>query len=129
MRETLARNGLASAMNYYKVYHNNVNLTDHQGADQSYTRSLTGQQKLTRSAWIYFGPLSALPEAAWHVTKPVLYIAAKRDFVCQPVRSLPHFDKYAPHREVVELDTGHWVQLEDPAGVNAALEEWLQRLP
>ncbi len=34
--------------------------------------------------------------------------------------------KYAPHAEIVELDTGHWVQLEATEGLNGALEKWIE---
>ena len=34
--------------------------------------------------------------------------------------------KHAPHAEIIELNTGHWVQLEATAELNDALERWLQ---
>ena len=32
---------------------------------------------------------------------------------------------YAPHADTVELDSGHWAQLEASAEYNAALERWV----
>ncbi|KAH9941664.1 alpha/beta-hydrolase [Epithele typhae] len=100
-RNDLLEGGITSPVNYYKIMINKGNLADHQ----------------------------ALPEANWHVKKPGLFIATKRDSVCIPDLGKASLAKYAPHAEVIELDAGHWVQLEATKEVNEGLEKWLLNLP
>ncbi|KAI0738308.1 alpha/beta-hydrolase [Daedaleopsis nitida] len=100
MREKLLQGGLQSAMSFYKVYIRNVNLED---------------QK-------------ALPEEKKYIKKPALFIAATRDFVCRADFGKAIMQKYAPQAEIVEVDTGHWAQLEGSEHVSNHLEKWLGKL-
>lgn len=36
--------------------------------------------------------------------------------------------QYAPHATIVELNVGHWLQLEETERVNLELEKWLDTL-
>ena len=70
----------------------------------------------------------ALPEAAWHVKKPALYIAATRDHVSFPALAKKTMEQYLPHAELKELDAGHWPQFEATEELNGMLVEWLERV-
>ncbi|TFK90453.1 alpha/beta-hydrolase [Polyporus arcularius HHB13444] len=98
MRETLLKGGLQSPMNVYKALVANINLQDHRD----------------------------LPAENWYVKKPALFVAATRDYVCRAAFQKAIMQKYAPHAEIVALDTGHWVQLEATEGLNGALEKWIE---
>ncbi|MCP5181749.1 MAG: alpha/beta hydrolase [Pseudomonadales bacterium] len=60
---------------------------------------------------------------------PVLYLAARYDYVCESVRS----GAAAPMREMCSdldeliIDSGHWMAQERPVEVNSALVSWLAR--
>ncbi len=56
-------------------------------------------------------------------------MAASRDYVCRPAFGKASMEKYAPHAEIVELNTGHWVQLEATEEYNAILEQWIEKTP
>ncbi|RPD55208.1 alpha/beta-hydrolase [Lentinus tigrinus ALCF2SS1-6] len=101
MREALLKGGLQSPMNFYKAAIANVNVQDHRD----------------------------LPAENWQVKKPALFVAATRDYVCRAVLGRANMQKYAPHAEIFELDTGHWVQLEATEEYNAALEQWIEKTP
>ncbi|KAH9940026.1 alpha/beta-hydrolase [Epithele typhae] len=100
-RQALLEGGMASPVNYYKAATNSGNLAD---------------QK-------------EIPEERWHITKPVLFFATNRDYVCRPASFKQGFATYAPHAETIELDVGHWAQLEATKEVNEGLEKWLLKLP
>ena len=70
--------------------------------------------------------LTALPEDTWYVKKPALFIAAKRDYVSRPYLFTEFMAKFVQHGETVELDSGHWLQMEATAEVNNTLERWLE---
>jgi len=59
------------------------------------------------------------------LTKPAFYGAALRDYVC-----LPSIFKFSfptsTDLTIVDFDTGHWPQLEQPEEVNRALEGWIE---
>ncbi|KAH5241435.1 hypothetical protein HBI42_194280 [Parastagonospora nodorum] len=60
---------------------------------------------------------------------PVLYVDAKYDAVCSP-STTPKFkevqEKATKDLTYETVDAAHWVQLEKPHEVNAALEKWLK---
>lgn len=62
------------------------------------------------------------------IHKPALYVAATRDAACPPALWKSTLAKYAPHAKVVELETGHWVQLEATDCLNAEWEVWIEGL-
>jgi soluble epoxide hydrolase/lipid-phosphate phosphatase len=59
---------------------------------------------------------------------PVLYIDAKHDAVCSPTTT-PKFkeiqEEFTKDLTYETIEAGHWVQLEKPKEVIAALEKWL----
>ena len=57
-------------------------------------------------------------------TKPAFFGAALRDYVTRPEIMKPGFPKSAD-LTIVDFDTGHWPQLEQPEQVNVALEAWI----
>lgn len=69
-----------------------------------------------------------LPEENWHVKKPVLFVAATRDYVCRAALHKATMQKYAPHAEIVELDSGHWPQFEATDELNKVLEKWIENV-
>ncbi|KAI0824028.1 alpha/beta-hydrolase [Trametes gibbosa] len=100
MREILAKAGLRSIMNYYKAMVDGLN--DQDSAN--------------------------IPEEAYAIRKPALFIAAARDAVCTATEGKAEMAKYAPHATIVELNTGHWVQFEETKIVNDELERWVETL-
>lgn len=58
-------------------------------------------------------------------TLPVLQIVATRDALGNPL-AVAEMKTLVPNLRIVELETGHWVQLEAVAEVNQALETFLQ---
>ncbi len=59
---------------------------------------------------------------------PVLFLAARFDFVCETIDSRlaePMRDKCSNLTEVV-IDTGHWMAQEKPQALNVALHEWIK---
>ncbi|KAI0373441.1 alpha/beta-hydrolase [Pilatotrama ljubarskyi] len=104
MREKLRAGGLKSYLNYYKTAVRSLNVQDDKSAS------------------------CHIPEAQWTIHKPVLFVAAKHDAVAPPAFGRANMEKYAPHAKVVELETGHWVQLEATAQLNEVLEDWIKAL-
>ncbi|KAI0360858.1 alpha/beta-hydrolase [Trametes cingulata] len=100
MRETLRAGGLKSYLNYYKTAVRSLNLQDDKN----------------------------IPETQWALHKPVLFVAAKHDAVAPPAMGKASMGKYAPHAKIVELETGHWVQLEATEQLNKVFEEWIKEL-
>ncbi|KAH9929177.1 Alpha/Beta hydrolase protein [Fomitopsis serialis] len=66
-----------------------------------------------------------IPAANQTITKPVLYGACQKDFVCTPGLFVPTMQKVCTNLTIKEYDTGHWVQLEATEKVNADLLEWI----
>lgn len=58
----------------------------------------------------------------------MLFIAAARDSVCTAAGGKTVMAQYAPHATIVELNVGHWPQLEETERVNLELETWLDTL-
>ena len=59
---------------------------------------------------------------------PVLFLAAKYDFVCETIDSRlaePMREKCRDLREVI-VECGHWMAQEQPQAVNVALRDWIQ---
>lgn len=77
---------------------------------------------------------AALPQLSEeHITQPALFIAGARDPVLRFVPGIDLLESmnrwYDDLRGKVVLDgVGHWTQQEDPAGVNRALLDFLDRL-
>ncbi|EPS95748.1 hypothetical protein FOMPIDRAFT_1131820 [Fomitopsis schrenkii] len=89
------RDGIASALNYYK----------------SYVRGISTEDK-------------GIPEENQTITKPVLFFACQKDYICVPSLNLISRE-HCTDFTVKELDTGHWAQLEAPNRFNAELLEWV----
>ena len=68
----------------------------------------------------------AIPPEAWTVKKPAFFIATMREAPSAAAMGKAAMQKYAPGSEVVELETGHWPQMEATEKFNAVLEKWLQ---
>ncbi|KAI0824039.1 alpha/beta-hydrolase [Trametes gibbosa] len=100
LRETLIKSGLKSCTNYYKAAIRSLNCPED----------------------------SKIPQEAWAISKPALYVAAARDAAGPPALWKSNFAKYAPQTKVVELDVGHWVQLEATDRLNAEWEAWIEGL-
>jgi pimeloyl-ACP methyl ester carboxylesterase len=61
------------------------------------------------------------------IKKPVFFGGAKKDYVCLYEPAVPHMEKYAVGGlKIVEFDTGHRVQLEQPENVNRELDVWIR---
>lgn len=71
---------------------------------------------------------AGIPEEAHRIRKPALFIAAARDSVCTAAGGKTVMAQYAPHATIVELNVGHWPQLEETERVNLELEKWLDTL-
>ncbi|KAI1788084.1 alpha/beta-hydrolase [Ganoderma leucocontextum] len=99
-REGFLRNGLQSPMNYYKTMVFDANIEDNK----------------------------ALPEGRNHIKKPALFVAATRDQVCRADVGKGSMAQWVPHAEIVELESGHWVQLEASEQLNQTLESWIGRI-
>lgn len=57
------------------------------------------------------------------IRQPALMIYGDRD----PIQRFAGLKDFVPNVEVVNLDTGHWIQQEKPTEVNEVLLEWLHR--
>ncbi|KAI0656557.1 alpha/beta-hydrolase [Cubamyces menziesii] len=99
-RDTLAKGGLKSYLNYYKVAVRSLNYED--------------DQKIAQDAWV--------------IQKPTLFVAAKYDAVATPAMGKANIEKYVPQAKIVELECGHWVQLEQTERLNEVWEKWIEGL-
>ncbi|EMD40595.1 hypothetical protein CERSUDRAFT_121309 [Gelatoporia subvermispora B] len=68
-----------------------------------------------------------IPAEKATIKQPVFFGACKQDFVCKPEIQLRDAQKFCPNLDVMEFDTGHWVQLAVPNELNTALEDWIKR--
>ncbi|OSC99357.1 alpha/beta-hydrolase [Trametes coccinea BRFM310] len=100
MRETMAKGSFKSYLNYYKVATRSLNVPDDK----------------------------EIPQEAYYIRKPALFIGAKRDAVAPPDLGRMACEQFVPHAKIVEFDTGHWVQLQATEQVNKELEEWIEGL-
>ena len=69
--------------------------------------------------------MAELPEDRTRITKPSLFVAATKDQVCRADLGKMTMKQFAPGAEIVDIDAGHWVQLEATAQLNQVLEKWL----
>ncbi|KAI0666632.1 alpha/beta-hydrolase [Trametes maxima] len=99
-RTSLLKGGLKSYLNYYKSAVRSLNLEDDK----------------------------KIPEEEWTIRKPALFVGAKYDAVGPSSLGKLPMQKYVPHAKIVELDVGHWVQLEGADQLNAELESWIEGL-
>lgn len=94
-------------------------------------------ESLTRNG--FFGPdsyymnheanaaFARLAKNGGRLEMPILFLAAKYDFVCETVDSRlaePMREKCTNLTEVI-VDSGHWMAQEKPVEVNAALRNWI----
>ncbi|KAI0704677.1 alpha/beta-hydrolase [Earliella scabrosa] len=100
IRSTLLQNGLQSAMNFYKAYIADISLEDNK----------------------------ALSEEQGRIKIPALFVATMRDYVCRADFGKAVMRQWAPHTDVIELNTGHWAQYEATAELNDALEKWVNKV-
>ncbi|OJT01958.1 Bifunctional epoxide hydrolase 2 [Trametes pubescens] len=100
LRKALVDGGLQSMMNFYRAAVDNLNVPDDK----------------------------KIPEEAWTIRKPALWIAALRDAAGSPATNRPNVEKYVPGAKIVELDVGHWVQFEATERLNAEWEAWIEGL-
>ena len=70
--------------------------------------------------------VTAIPEDAWYIQKPALYIVAKRDFVSRAELWTGAMTKYVVQLEIDELNTGHWAQMEATVELNGMIERWVR---
>ncbi|KAI9059137.1 alpha/beta-hydrolase [Trametes sanguinea] len=101
LRETLVQSGLKSPLSYYRAFSADNNVEEDR----------------------------KIPQDALQIRKPALFIATSRDYVCTPRNGRASMAKFAPHAKIVELNVGHWVQLEATDEFNRVLEDWIQSLP
>ena len=71
---------------------------------------------------------SEIAQDAWVIQKPTLFVAAKHDAVATPAMGKANIEKYVPQAKIVELDCGHWVQLEQTERLNEVWEKWIEGL-
>lgn len=70
---------------------------------------------------------AARARANWRITTPVLFLHASYDTICDTLRSAlaEPMRSWCPDLTEREIGSGHWMQLERPDDVNAALAEWI----
>ncbi|KAF7586397.1 hypothetical protein BBP40_008947 [Aspergillus hancockii] len=69
---------------------------------------------------------AAIPEEDKFCPVPNLFIAAKRDYVCQADLQIPSTRTWAPNAKIETMDCGHWVQLEEPETLNELLDGFVR---
>ncbi|KAE8158538.1 putative epoxide hydrolase [Aspergillus tamarii] len=67
---------------------------------------------------------AAIPKEDRLCPVPNLFLAAKQDYVCRADLQSISSREVAPNGTIEEVDTGHWVQLEEPELVNRLLVEF-----
>ncbi|KAH9851403.1 Alpha/Beta hydrolase protein [Lenzites betulinus] len=100
LRAILVKSGLKSFMNFYHMAANSLNHEDD----------------------------AKIPEEAYVIRKPVLFVATSRDPTGPPAMWKPNHTKYAPQAKVIEVETGHWLMFEATDRVNAEWEAWIESL-
>ncbi|OJT10980.1 Bifunctional epoxide hydrolase 2 [Trametes pubescens] len=99
LHDNLLANGIQSALNWYRVAVENVNVED-------------GLK---------------IPNEAWTLRAPSLVFLALKDIVCTPAAARENMETYGgPDVEYCEVETGHWAHLERTEEVNTALRRWLE---
>ncbi|KAI0644398.1 alpha/beta-hydrolase [Trametes meyenii] len=99
-RERLLNAGLKSTCNYYTAQVENKNLEDDK----------------------------KIPERSPVTTKPALFIATAKDAVCTPALGKSLMKAHVPHAKIVDLNAGHWPQLETTERFNQEIDAWIQSL-
>lgn len=69
-----------------------------------------------------------IPEEAFTIRVPVLYIGASKDYICLESTSLPLMQKYATTLQTASLPGGHWIQSECADELNTILHDWLAKI-
>ncbi|KZS93137.1 alpha/beta-hydrolase [Sistotremastrum niveocremeum HHB9708] len=69
-----------------------------------------------------------IPESKYDIEKPVFLAATVNDPICRPEVAKLFTSQHAKNLTIVDFQTGHWVQLEDPDGLNKALEEFFVKV-
>ena len=72
--------------------------------------------------------ITEIPEERKKVGSPSLVCLAQRDPVSVSAMSRALMTKYGTEVEFVEVDAGHWLQVERADEVNAAMRRWLEAL-
>ncbi|KAJ2966877.1 hypothetical protein NUW54_g13678 [Trametes sanguinea] len=122
LRETLVRSGLKSPLTYYRAFSADSNV------EEDKSTHMIGVHAL--SAVTYHATHSTeISQEALQIRKPALFIATSKDYVCTPRDGRANMAKFAPHAKIVELNVGHWAQLEATEQFNRVLEDWIQSLP
>ena len=60
--------------------------------------------------------------------RPTLLVTCSRDPIAVPDMMEKTTKQYAKNLQVKQLETGHWVQLEQPAKVNEIIQEFVESL-
>lgn len=92
------------------------------------THSCSGISPSGDHAADVFPALSGIHPEAWTICKPTLNIFTLRDAAGPPALQKQNIETYLPHRKIVELDVGHWVQFEATEQLNTELEDWIEGL-
>ncbi|CAF1158310.1 unnamed protein product [Rotaria sp. Silwood1] len=61
------------------------------------------------------------------IKRPVLYIAATKDYICLP-QLFADQKQHIADLETIELETSHWTMEEDPENVNQIVEKWIKKI-
>jgi soluble epoxide hydrolase/lipid-phosphate phosphatase len=73
-----------------------------------------------------------ITEEQLKIKKPAFFGAALKDFVCRADIGKELMKTYVEDPEknltIVEFDTGHWIQLEQPDKLNKELENWIKQI-
>ena len=69
---------------------------------------------------------SGIPESNFVLKQPVLYINGSKDCLSRPSFTLEGMGKLCPDLTAKEFETSHWVPMEAPGPVNAAILEWIE---
>ena len=67
---------------------------------------------------------ATIPAKNYHISKPALFIACKKDYVAVPTLQEKGMRPWVKDMRVKELDSAHWVQLQRREEVNRALQEF-----
>ncbi|PIL26566.1 hypothetical protein GSI_12324 [Ganoderma sinense ZZ0214-1] len=97
LRQNIVSNGIRSSLNWYHAQLQNVHLEDNIN----------------------------IPEERKNVVSPSLVFLALRDIVSVRTITEAFMAKRGTQVEYVEVDAGHWLQVERPDEVNAAMRRWL----
>jgi soluble epoxide hydrolase/lipid-phosphate phosphatase len=109
--ESLSKGGLKSSLNWY--------LTVIKGINKGCVAPMASFLDAPRPGEI--------TDESLLIKKPAFFGAAKKDYVCLYEPAVPHMEKHAVGGlKIVEFDTGHRLQLEQPENVNRELEVWIR---